>query len=369
MRIYLALLWLLLLPSTLSFGQVGINNPNPDTTALLDLTSNKLGLLVPRMTSFERRAITNPANALLVYDKDDGMFYFQDTTNGTFIRHNWTGLSPFRFRDDSTRYDTISATYKRDIYTHPTVRYFGLGTTAPLSSLSLIGNLSVGTNAEAAPANGIVVDGDIKAKANITVTETVTAKKFEGFGTIPLGGIIMWSGNPAAVPSGWTLCDGTINGTPNTSIPDLSGKFVVGYMPVSAATPNITANATAALKEENYGGVGNTGGELAHTLTKAELPKHQHEANGNGATINITSSGSHDHDYEDFYMNEASNSGDYADGDGTGRGNSAKVTDPESHTHPNSSFNGLTGLGKDVLENSHENRPPYFVIAYIIRIE
>lgn len=38
---------------------------------------------------------------------------------------------------------------------------------------------------------------------------------------IPKGGIILWSGKIADIPSGWFLCDGN-NGTPN-----LSGRFVI----------------------------------------------------------------------------------------------------------------------------------------------
>merc|ERR1711997_338506 len=39
---------------------------------------------------------------------------------------------------------------------------------------------------------------------------------------VPSGGIIMWSGSASAIPTGWSLCDGT-NGTP-----DLRNRFVVG---------------------------------------------------------------------------------------------------------------------------------------------
>ena len=35
-----------------------------------------------------------------------------------------------------------------------------------------------------------------------------------GDGIIPSGGIIMWSGSIASIPSGWALCDGT-SGTPD----------------------------------------------------------------------------------------------------------------------------------------------------------
>lgn len=38
---------------------------------------------------------------------------------------------------------------------------------------------------------------------------------------MPTGGIIMWSGTVATIPSGWHLCDGT-NGTP-----DLRNRFIV----------------------------------------------------------------------------------------------------------------------------------------------
>lgn len=41
-------------------------------------------------------------------------------------------------------------------------------------------------------------------------------------GTVPSGGIIMWSGTIATIPSGWVLCNGS------NSTPDLRNLFVVG---------------------------------------------------------------------------------------------------------------------------------------------
>ncbi len=41
-------------------------------------------------------------------------------------------------------------------------------------------------------------------------------------GTIPIGGIILWSGSTGTIPTGWALCNGS-NGTPN-----LQDRFVVG---------------------------------------------------------------------------------------------------------------------------------------------
>ena len=48
----------------------------------------------------------------------------------------------------------------------------------------------------------------------LDVSGTVTATTFVGDGTIPIGGIIMWSGSVQNVPSGWAICDG-YKGTPN----------------------------------------------------------------------------------------------------------------------------------------------------------
>ncbi|MDB5281204.1 MAG: hypothetical protein JWO06_279 [Bacteroidota bacterium] len=57
-------------------NNVGIGTPNPDPSALLDLTDNTRGLLVPRMTDRERLAIAAPVNGLLVYDITFNCFYY-----------------------------------------------------------------------------------------------------------------------------------------------------------------------------------------------------------------------------------------------------------------------------------------------------
>lgn len=45
-------------------------------SAMLDVSSNSKGILVPRMTSSERQAIQNPANGLLVYDVNTNGFWY-----------------------------------------------------------------------------------------------------------------------------------------------------------------------------------------------------------------------------------------------------------------------------------------------------
>lgn len=69
-------------------AQVGIGNTNPDTSSMLDITSTSKGLLVPRMTSVQRLAITTPANSLLVYDTTIKAYYYYDTVSLTWIKIN-----------------------------------------------------------------------------------------------------------------------------------------------------------------------------------------------------------------------------------------------------------------------------------------
>lgn len=75
--------------------------------------------------------------------------------------------------------------------------------------------------------------------------------------SVPVGGIIMWSGATSTIPSNYHICDGT-NGTPN-----LTNNFI------------IAAGGTYAL--------GATGGEAEHTLTIDEMPSHNHEVRSGGS--------------------------------------------------------------------------------------
>ena len=70
-------------------AQVGINTTAPDASSALDIQSTEAGLLIPRMTTAERDAITDPANALLVFDTDLNGYYFND---GTPASPDWTLL-------------------------------------------------------------------------------------------------------------------------------------------------------------------------------------------------------------------------------------------------------------------------------------
>ena len=168
------------------------------------------------------------------------------------------------------------------------------------------GDLEVSGGTVALPAveaASLVVSGDVTVE---------TSGSFVGYGTIPVGGIIMWSGSAGAVPDGWALCNGS-NGTPN-----LQGRFVVGYDP----------------SDSDYSSVGKTGGEKTHRLSVNEMP-------------------SHTHDYEYHAYDLAASWKDSSNFYAVNKGNNIKSATTKS-----------SGGGQ-----AHENRPPYYALCFIMRVK
>jgi len=159
------------------------------------------------------------------------------------------------------------------------------------------------------------------AEAGTTFTGPVTASSFSGDGSVPIGGIIMWSGSTA--PAGWAICDGqTVNGR---ITPDLRGRFVLGM---------------------GSRAVGTTGGEEAHTLTVNELPAHNHTATDLG----------HVHQFP-IGPGDAGARDKAADGD-------------QAASKQVSTFTGFANvvIGNTGGGAAHNNMPPYYVLAYIMRV-
>lgn len=149
-------------------------------------------------------------------------------------------------------------------------------------------------------------------------------------GNVPSGGIIMWSGTVANIPANWALCDGN-NGTPN-----LTDRFIVGAG--NTYTP------------------GDTGGENTHQLTDAEMPSHNHYFSDT-----TSSAGSHSHSISDNVISSTiANTG----GSNFGiRSTTSSTSSAGSHTHSTSGNTNTAGG-----DNAHENRPPYYALAYIMKL-
>lgn len=132
---------------------------------------------------------------------------------------------------------------------------------------------------------------------------------------VPSGGIIMWSGyDGQGIPDGWVLCNGE-NGTP-----DLRDRFIVG--------------------SGNRYSIGNTGGEDRVTLNIDQIPEHKH----NSGDMRV----------ESGYMTYATGAASaYAIGQSSAYERTATVI-------------GSTGTAGG--SQSHENRPPYYALAFIMKL-
>jgi microcystin-dependent protein len=220
------------------------------------------------------------------------------------------------------------------------------------SSLAISGgNLSsAGSITSGSITSGSVTVSSVTASGNITVAGNLSAAQVSGFGTIPLGGIIMWSGSTSAIPSGWALCDGrTVN---SRTTPDLRGRFVIG---AGSGAVNLTSR-----------GVGETGGNEQTTLTVSQLPAHSHQVSGNTA-----SAGAHTHTVPKAPLDDRN----FTDVGGTqtlgvvGDSNNAitRWMDTGSagdHTHSFNVTSASTGGGQ-----AFNNLPPFYALAFIMRVQ
>ncbi|MBR4997573.1 MAG: tail fiber protein [Bacteroidaceae bacterium] len=192
---------------------------------------------------------------------------------------------------------------------------------------------------------------NIQTNVELSAKLATLENQLNGIAGEPLGVVKMWAG--PTLPDGYIYCDGTaypngtgtnkeyaklyavlgdtFNSAPNSNgkveststgyfrVPDLRGRFIVGY----------NGN------DSDYNKNGKCGGEKTHTLTTNEIPSHTHGQN---------------------LWAEGNN-------DWKGGGNAS----PKNAT---SKFNATTPYGNTNATGgglAHENRPPYYVLAYIIK--
>jgi microcystin-dependent protein len=324
----------------ISKAQIGINTQSPDASAALEITSpssgNK-GLLMPRLTTLQRQGISSPADGLLVYDTDIKLFYYFESA-----LNKWLAVNAWQTDVTSTPTPT------NVIYTNATVvTNVGIGTSSPSERLEVVGNIK---------SSGDVNGNTVTTQTVTSSVVNATALSVPGFpvnSLLPAGSIIMWYGNVTTTPTGWVLCDG------NNNTPDLRGRFIVGF-------DNRTTDPGNGIWDSQYSAVNGsvlpvgTGGEKTHTLTKAELPQHQHTVNSN-LTDNgqISVGATHTTDYigqsgsDPFFTTGTKSSFTFSDVGG-------------NHSH---GVSGNTGDGttSGLIGSSHENRPPYYVLVFIMK--
>lgn len=170
---------------------------------------------------------------------------------------------------------------------------------------------------------------------------------------IPAGIIVMWSGSQ--IPSGWALCNGA-NGTP-----DLRDRFIVG-------------------SGHEYS-IGNTGGSKQVTLAIADMPAHTHgkgtlNSTGNFTTVDkdrtqhsmVSRNGQHDYGKtttpSGAFSKMHKNNEDVSRWSAALAGGGADDWGGEIWFDWASGATGSTGSAGG--GQPHENRPPYYALAFIM---
>jgi hypothetical protein len=186
----------------------------------------------------------------------------------------------------------------------------------------------------------MISTGKIVNLVNPTAAQHAATKGYVD-GAIPIGGIIMWSGTITTIPSNWRLCNGDTHN--NITTPDLRNRFVIG----ASVDDSFYNKPVADLERTSDGRV--VTGFLGGTKD-AVVVEHSHGASSNDVTpvLSISEVGWNSGGGGNFHRARTGGV-DYGGGIGG------------SHRHTITVNNaGESGLNK--------NLPPYYALAFIMRI-
>ena len=216
------------------------------------------------------------------------------------------------------------------------------------------GNDGGGSGLDADLLDGL--DGGAYQNAGNLNAGTIPDARLSSSSLFVTGMIMMYTGSTA--PSGWAICNGQ-NGTP-----DLRDRFIVGAG--SAYSVN------------------NTGGANSVTLTESQIPSHNHSFSGssshshtiNNHTHSFSGSNTHNHSYELINMDQGSAGGNSSRGRNTSSTATSSTTITISGTTGNPSDRGTNSQTVSISGNtgnkggggSHENRPPYYALMFIMKL-
>ncbi len=256
--------------------------------------------------------------------------------------------------------------------------------------------------------NYIVKYPKVKSKTGVTFDEHLADSMH-----IPKGLIAMWSGSIEAIPTGWALCDGQ-NGTP-----DLRDRFIVGAgnsydVGDTGGEERVTLSSSQIPRHRHSSGTLSTssGGGHSHRGSSASAGSHSHGSgklstssagshSHSSGTLSTSTTGSHTHTVElkKDYIGPSTESGPVAKmvngstttsssgshnhsisgstasggshshtisgstaSDGS-HSHTITIDSAGSHSHTVSGYTGYVGSG-----DSHENRPPYYALAFIMKL-
>ncbi len=202
--------------------------------------------------------------------------------------------------------------------------------------------------------NGNVVGAGLQVTGDLAVAGTMTADTWEGVGIVPVGTIILWSGD--SPPDDWALCNGQV--VQGVQTPDLRGRFVLGLGQGSG------------LAERR---IGDRGGFEEHALVAAELPVHGHAFLASAGHVTSTD-GAHRHSLWSEYTERNGPPGIPPEGSRYWEPGRLLAHVPvENRTSLGGSHAHLFDIpGTETSSQGegapHPNMPPFFALAYIMRV-
>lgn len=285
--------------------------------------------------------------------------------------------------------NTRSAGYvflKTTDYPQGEVLYFEGGTGANLC----VSKQSIGVTASATPYPNAYTERKLVAgqgtetyawadfapltdKTNRQLRQELTALQtaVNGLSAVPVGCIMMWSG--ATAPENWHLCDGThFNSANYPALYAVIGHTYGGYAEDDFCIPDMRGRYVAGKGANDYNSLGAKGGANSVVLTTDEMPSHTHllgTLNSRGRFAAVDLQHSYANPYQAIKVLKGYDGGNEVDVRFNTRLRGGGDNDQWGAVYEYDWFRGVTGgLANTGGGQAHENRPPFIVMNYIIKI-
>lgn len=283
------------IPYFLFSQNVGIGTSSPNASAMLDISSNNKGVLIPRLSKAQRNAIASPVKGLMVFidDTDSVGFHFYDGGKWNWVQSNdvtdtifWkrqgnAGTNPYinfigtvddqplSLRQNNTwlgRLDNNKGNYylgdSAGVKTTTGIWNIAIGDSAMFSNLTGSRNILLGNNVmpKATDLSGVIAIGDSAAyneqsfapgevHSNIYIGHKAGRNVFTGYGNIMIG----WAAGSRVTSPYGNVFIGDSAGASMTSAGSYSSVFVGDHAGArTIGEPNTFVG--------NYAGITNTSG-------------------------------------------------------------------------------------------------------------